>query len=122
MPQQPTMGVLGSFIRQSWPPKSHFSVDDIPDLTGKVYIVTGSSGGVGKETARALLKHNAQVYFAARNREKADAAIAELRQETGNEGVFLELDLMSLASVKKAAQEFQRFASRSFWRAILNTD
>lgn len=116
------MGVLGSFIRQSWPPKSHFSVDDIPDLTGKVYIVTGSSGGVGKETARALLKHNAQVYFAARNREKADAAIAELRQETGNEGVFLELDLMSLASVKKAAQEFQRFTSRSFWRAILNTD
>lgn len=111
------MGVLGSFIRQSWPPKSHYNVDDIPDLSGKVYIVTGSSGGVGKETARVLLKHNAQVYFAARNREKTDAVIVELKQETGNEGVFLELDLMNLASVKKAAEEFQRFASRSNWCA-----
>jgi len=106
------MGVLGSFIKQSWPPKSHFTVDDIPDLSGKVYIVTGSSGGVGKETARALLKHNAKVYFAARNREKADAAIAELKQETGNEGVFLELDLMNLASVKKTAEEFQSKETR----------
>ena len=100
-----------SFITQSWPPKPHFAVDDIPDLTEKVYIVTGSSGGVGKETAKALLKHNAKVYFAARNEDKTVVTIAELKEETGNEGIFLELDLTSLASVKKSAELFKRCIS-----------
>ena len=46
---------------QSRPPKSQFSIDDIPDLTGKVVIVTGGNAGVGKETMYALLRKNAKV-------------------------------------------------------------
>lgn len=41
-----------------------------------------------------------------RNKEKADKAIAELKEATGKEAIFLELDLASLASVRKSAQEF----------------
>lgn len=55
---------------------------------------------------QALLEHNAKVYLAARSRERAEVAIASLRQVTGKEAIFLELDLASLASVKKAADEF----------------
>ena len=52
------------------------------------------------------MKKNAKVYVAARGKAKAEAAIAELKQETGNEAIFLELDLASLASIKRAAEEF----------------
>ncbi len=44
--------------------------------------------------------------MASRNKAKADAAIASLKEATGKEAIFLELDLSSLASVKKSAQEF----------------
>lgn len=44
--------------------------------------------------------------MAARNKAKAEAAIASLKTATGKEAISLELDLSSLASVKKSAQEF----------------
>ncbi|KAG6826622.1 hypothetical protein H0H92_015114 [Tricholoma furcatifolium] len=111
------MGNLPSVYTESLPPKSKFSVDDIPDLGGKVVIVTGSNTyvrnntpaddrGVGKETVKALLAHNAKVYMAARNPEKAQAAIADLRAQTGKDAIFLKLDLADLKSVKAAAAEF----------------
>jgi len=46
------------------------------DLTGKVAIVTGASGGLGAETARALASRGAQVTLTARDTAKA-AAIAD---------------------------------------------
>ncbi|KAI0369416.1 NAD(P)-binding protein [Pilatotrama ljubarskyi] len=97
---------------QAYPPKSQFTVDQIPDLTGRVVIVTGDYSllqrdvGIGYETIQALLQHNAKVYMASRSRVKVDAAIASLKEATGKEALFLELDLSSLASVKRAAQEF----------------
>jgi len=57
---------------------------------------------------RALLAHNARVYLACRNAEQARAAIEELKKDTGKEGIFLQLDLSDLASVKRAADEFTR--------------
>nr|VWO99675.1 Alpha-crystallin (Acr) (14 kDa antigen) (16 kDa antigen) (HSP 16.3) (Nox16) [Ganoderma boninense] len=93
-------------LQQSFPPKSKFSVDDIPDLGGRVVIVTGGNVGIGYETVKALLQHNAKVYLAARSREKAEKAIASLKEVTGKEAIFLELDLGSLSSVKTSADEF----------------
>ncbi|KAJ7197769.1 hypothetical protein GGX14DRAFT_526004 [Mycena pura] len=100
------MGILFSLVNQSFPPKSNFSVNDIPDLTSQVIIVTGSNTGVGKETAKALLQHNAKVYIAARSEEKARAAIQDLKSETGKEAEFLRVDLADLPSIKRAAEEF----------------
>lgn len=93
---------------QSWPPKSKFNIDDIPDLTGKVAIVTGGYAGVGKETVFALLRRNAKVYIAGRTPAKAEAAIRELKERTGKDALFLELDLANLRAVRKAAATFQR--------------
>ncbi|CAE7222078.1 unnamed protein product, partial [Rhizoctonia solani] len=99
---------MGAAFSQGLPPKSRFSVEQIPDLTGQVIIVTGGNAGVGKETCKALLNKNAKVYLAARSKSRADAAIEWLKAETnGKAPIFLELDLGNLASVRKAAEEFK---------------
>ncbi|KIY45776.1 NAD(P)-binding protein [Fistulina hepatica ATCC 64428] len=100
------MGALLSMINESWPPAPTWTVKDIPDLTGKVAIVTGGNTGIGKGTVRGLLAHNAKVYLAARDQTKAEEAIAELTLATNNAPIFLKLDLADLRSVKAAADEF----------------
>ncbi|KIL63264.1 hypothetical protein M378DRAFT_726623 [Amanita muscaria Koide BX008] len=123
------MGLAYSFLRQTFPlAKTKFTVDDIPDLNGKVAIVTGGSTGedsndafissfgntslgIGKETVKGLLSHNAKVYILARNKEKTEQAIAELKDSTGHEAQFISCDLADLVSVKHAAEEFTRKTS-----------
>ncbi|KAM6494384.1 hypothetical protein JOM56_010745 [Amanita muscaria] len=101
------MGLAYSFLRQTFPlAKTKFTVDDIPDLNGKVAIVTGGSTGIGKETVKGLLSHNAKVYILTRNKEKTEQAIAELKDSTGHEALFISCNLADLVSVKHAAEEF----------------
>ncbi|KAH8829756.1 NAD-P-binding protein [Flagelloscypha sp. PMI_526] len=101
------MGNLISLVSQMFPPRAKYKTSDIPDLTGKVIIVTGGNTGVGYYTVKALLEHNAKVYLAARSRDKGVAAVEKLKVETGKEAIFLELDLASLASVRRSVQEFK---------------
>ncbi|KAH9028259.1 NAD(P)-binding protein [Lactarius hengduanensis] len=100
------MGGQLSVLQQSFPPKPNWGVNDIPDLTGKVILVTGGNTGIGKETVKQLLAHNAKVYLAARSAQKANEAIAELKNETGKQAIFLQLDLSDIPAIRKSAQEF----------------
>ena len=95
-------------VAQTMPPKATWGVDNIPDLSEKTVIVTGGSAGIGRETVKALLVKNANVYLAARNKEKSEATIKVLKEETGKEAKFLQLDLADLKKVKQAAEEFMR--------------
>ena len=77
------------------------------DLKSKVVVVTGASGGIGRETARVFAEHGAVVVLAARDAEKTARAAAEIAAATGNSGVeTLILDLASQASVRRAAADF----------------
>jgi NAD(P)-dependent dehydrogenase (short-subunit alcohol dehydrogenase family) len=75
------------------------------DLSGKRFLVTGVSAGLGVETARVLAAHGAQVVGAARDLNKAKAATEEVRAQAKNGGglELVELDLASLASVRACA-------------------
>jgi NAD(P)-dependent dehydrogenase (short-subunit alcohol dehydrogenase family) len=99
---------MGQLWSQTFPPKPQFHAEDVPDLSGKVMIVTGGNTGIGKEIVRVLLTHNAKVYLAARNVDKGHAAIEELKKDTGKEATFLQLDLCSLKSIRGAVDEFSQ--------------
>jgi len=77
---------------------------DIPDLSGRTAVVTGSNGGLGQENARALAAAGATVVVASRESEKTDRAVEALRSAVP-EGRFevVPLDLASLDSVRAAA-------------------
>ncbi len=53
---------------------------DIPDLTGKVAVVTGGNSGLGLQTATALAGAGARVWMAARNPAKLATAQEEIRR------------------------------------------
>ncbi|KAG9946435.1 NAD(P)-binding protein, partial [Aureobasidium melanogenum] len=80
---------------------------DIPDLSGKVIIVTGGSSGLGKESVHQLVKHNpAKVYLAARTSQRGNAAIEEIVSDVPSARGkihYLEIDMASFASVKRAS-------------------
>ncbi|KAI5476211.1 short-chain dehydrogenase/reductase SDR family protein [Pseudohyphozyma bogoriensis] len=96
-----------------FPPTSTYDpVRDIPDQTGKVVIVTGANTGIGYHTVKYLLMKNAKVYLAARSGSKAKEAIAKLKEETGKEAIFLQLDLSDLDSVKESAESFLSLEER----------
>ncbi|KAK0381706.1 hypothetical protein CPAR01_07084 [Colletotrichum paranaense] len=89
---------------------------DIPDLAGKVIIVTGGSSGLGKESVIQLAKHNpAAIYLTARTEARGNAAIKEVEQAVPaakNKIKYLELDLGSFASIKKSTDAFLTSADR----------
>ncbi len=83
-----------------------WSTTDIPDLQGRVAVVTGANGGLGLASARALAGKGAHVVMAARDQAKAIAARdAILANDSAASVEVVELDLGSLASVQLAAQQ-----------------
>ncbi len=83
-----------------------WKASDIPDLSGRVAVVTGGNGGLGLAASRQLAAHGALVVIAARNLAKAEAACGQIRSETPNAQVEIHhLDLGSLSSVASFASD-----------------
>ncbi|KAI1081482.1 hypothetical protein F5B20DRAFT_67046 [Whalleya microplaca] len=95
---------------QLFPPKPGFREKDLPNLSGKVYIVTGANAGVGKELSRILYSKEAKVYMAGRSEQKITEAINDIKASVTSskvgELVFLHLDLANLDTVKASAERF----------------
>lgn len=84
-----------------------WTADNIPDLNGKIAIVTGANSGIGYETARALARKGATVILACRNNQKGEAAILQILQEYPAAKVeLIQLDLSDLASIRRFTDEF----------------
>ena len=97
-----------SFSDSESTPHAHSS----PVFTISLTRFSGNNG-LGLESCRQLCKHNAHVYLAARNPSKAESAIAEIKKGNPTANItFLKLDLSSLESVKKAADEFNAKTDR----------
>ena len=74
------------------------------DLTGRVAVVTGGNGGIGLGMARGLAAAGARVVVAARNAEKAEAAVAEL----GAQSAFIALDVADESSCRAMIDQTEK--------------
>ncbi|GAM41151.1 hypothetical protein TCE0_041r14059 [Talaromyces pinophilus] len=84
-----------------------FHPDSLPDLTGKVYIVTGGNSGIGYYTVARLAQHGAHVYLCARSLEKGNTAITRIKELYPQAKItLLRIDHLDLSSVVAAAKEF----------------
>lgn len=92
---------------------SHWTAENIPDLTGKISIVTGANSGIGYEMARALARRNATVILACRNKMKGRASVAQIVQDyPGAKVELMQLDLSDLTSVRRFAEQVISHYSR----------
>jgi NAD(P)-dependent dehydrogenase (short-subunit alcohol dehydrogenase family) len=89
--------------------QTNWDTSRISDQKRRVIIVTGSTSGIGKETARVLAKKNATVILAVRNIKKGRGVADEIRREYAAADVSVrKLDLASLASVRAFAESINK--------------
>ena len=81
---------------------------DVPDQSGRVAIVTGANSGLGFDTAAVLAGKGAHVVLAVRNLDKGNQAADRIKTKSPDAVIAVqELDLTSLESVRKAADELR---------------
>jgi NAD(P)-dependent dehydrogenase (short-subunit alcohol dehydrogenase family) len=83
-----------------------WTIADIPPQAGRLAVVTGSTGGLGYETALALANAGAEVVVTGRNDEKGADAVARLLAASPRAVVrYAHLDVASLGSVAAFAAD-----------------
>ncbi|MFN2137842.1 MAG: oxidoreductase [Candidatus Promineifilaceae bacterium] len=89
-------------------PAGAWTANDMPDLSGKVIVVTGGNSGIGFEAAKEFARKGAHVILACRNMEKARSAMEEIVAEMPGASIeIMDLDLASLDSVRQFAAAFK---------------
>lgn len=88
---------------------STWNAHSIPDLTGKVAIVTGGNAGLGFQISLELARKNATVVIACRSVEKAKDSIAKIKAEINSNPLLLThpLDLTNFESVAAFAAQYR---------------
>jgi NAD(P)-dependent dehydrogenase (short-subunit alcohol dehydrogenase family) len=72
-------------------------------MNGKTCVVTGTTSGIGKETAVALAAAGARVAIVCRTRDKGEPALAEIRQRSGGDVHLFVADFGSQRAVRALA-------------------
>jgi NAD(P)-dependent dehydrogenase (short-subunit alcohol dehydrogenase family) len=76
-----------------------WKADDLPDLNGRTFVVTGSTSGIGLAAARELGRAGARVVLAVRNTERGEEAAKSVEGKPE----VRRLDLADLGSVREFA-------------------
>jgi len=84
-----------------------WTINEIPDQSGKTVIVTGANSGIGFEAAKVLAQRGAVVIMACRSLEKGKIAMEQILEEDPRAKVILKsLDLADLSSVRQFSDDY----------------
>ncbi|KAG2452426.1 hypothetical protein HYH02_002669 [Chlamydomonas schloesseri] len=105
------LGLLPGWARQllpGWDPDR-----DMPDMFGKVVMITGANSGIGFQAARLLARNNAHVVMVVRDEDKGRKAAEAIKREVPHAKLTLmQADMACLRSVKRLADDFAAAGSR----------
>jgi NAD(P)-dependent dehydrogenase (short-subunit alcohol dehydrogenase family) len=84
-----------------------WTADQMPDLTGRIAVVTGANSGIGWVTVRELAAHGARVVLACRDVEQGKLAVDRVHSTVPSAELdVVHLDLASMASVRSLADQW----------------
>lgn len=93
--------------------KDKWTYNDMPDLKGKVVIVTGGNSGLGLESVRIMAEKGAEVILASRSREKGEDAKSEILKDLPDARItVMRLDMVDLECIKTFSEEFKKSYDR----------
>lgn len=84
-----------------------WTVAEIPDLTGRTFVVTGANSGIGLCTADELAARGAAVTLAVRDEERGRQALTVVRRRSTGPVELARLDLADLASVRRFVADWR---------------
>jgi NAD(P)-dependent dehydrogenase (short-subunit alcohol dehydrogenase family) len=82
--------------------------DPGPAARGPVVLITGSTGGLGREVARALAAEGAHIIVHGRSEERGRELVAEIEEAGVGTAAFYQADLASLAETRGLARDILR--------------
>ncbi len=85
-------------------------------LSGKVAIITGSSGGIGKTAAMIFAKEGADVVIHYRSKESEAKELVEKITEIGRKALLARVDFDDISHAEKEVQKMVDFAIKEFNR------
>lgn len=87
---------------------NQWTQQDIPDLSGKVVVVTGANSGLGYECSKTLAEKGATVVMTARNLVKGERARSEIQDQLPGASLdLMQLDVGALGSVHAFADAYK---------------
>lgn len=109
------IGVPGA--HKAVPEDQRFSLEQTPDLSGKVAVITGGSEGIGYGCSHTLLTHNiAKVFILSVSKDVIDGALKaigeELGEETANKVVWFHCDLSDWTETQRVADQIAKSTDR----------
>ncbi|KAF1961512.1 NAD(P)-binding protein [Byssothecium circinans] len=99
------------------PSDSQFSLDQVPDLAGKVAVVTGGSEGIGYGCTHTLLSHNiSKLFILSKSTDVVNDAVNAIKEELGeemaNRVTWMQCDLSDWEQTGKTAFEIAEKTDR----------
>jgi NAD(P)-dependent dehydrogenase (short-subunit alcohol dehydrogenase family) len=104
-------------------PSKHFPAfkDNMPTLTGKTFVITGTTSGTGKVAAKALAEKGARVFMLNRKSTRSEKSQQDISTAFPTADIStIECDLQSFASVQRAADQLKEACPDSGIYALIN--